>query len=187
MKDSKIRIGTTILVIIALVVAFIIFQAHSKANNSVESVDDSLTQVSQEGWETTTTADSQTTFMYPADLGTRYITPSDWPPVLNVVNEQYSCTEAGSEIARAGKTQEVDVLGQKYCMTVESEGAAGSTYNQYAYVREAGDREEILTFTLRFVQCENYDDPQKTECKAERDSFDITTIIDKIFKSISRE
>jgi hypothetical protein len=62
--------------------------------------------------------------------------------------------------------------GREYCVTKVSDGAAGSTYTQYAYATaEGNDKTKIFTFTLRFVQCMNYDDPEQAECLSERDTF----------------
>jgi hypothetical protein len=53
-----------------------------------------------------------------------------WPPKLQVVIEPYQCTAGGSEAARAGKTEERKGGNQPYCVTKETEGAAGSIYTQ---------------------------------------------------------
>jgi hypothetical protein len=121
--------------------------------------------------------------MFPEDLGTKYITPVDWPPSLNTSTEIYSCTEAGEDIAPAGKTSEITFAGHKYCVTKESEGAAGSIYINYAYVRGTDTGEQILTFSLRETQCGNYDEPQMDECNTERENFDITPTVDQIFET----
>lgn len=109
---------------------------------------------------------------FPETLNTKYITAVDWPPATNVMDEPYSCTEAGVDTERAGGTKKEDINGREYCVTKVSDGAAGSTYTQYAYATaEGNDKTKIFTFTLRFVQCMNYDDPEQAECLSERDNF----------------
>ncbi len=64
-------------------------------------------------------------------------------------------------------------------------GAAGSIYTQYSYVTATDNNKLLnLSFTLRFVQCANYEDPQKTACEKGRGTFDIDSIIDRIVGSI---
>ncbi len=120
----------------------------------------------------------------PVELNTKYIHPVDWPPQIQITSEPFTCTEAGSPIERAGQTKKEIINGREYCVTQVVEGAAGSTYTQYAYAADANGKEVILTFTLQAVQCANYDEPQKTECANERTSFDIGQIVDKIFQTI---
>ena len=143
-------------------------------------------QVSQEGdsWKTATNSDLGVSFKYPETLTTTYIHPVDWPPQVQILNEPFACVEAGLEIARAGRTEKRTVDNRVYCRTIESEGAAGSTYTNYAYAFSKKNKTVILAFTLRSVQCDNYDDPQKTACKNERSSFDIDSVVDKMAQSI---
>jgi hypothetical protein len=141
---------------------------------------------STQGWHTATTTASGFAFQFPADLGTKYITPTDWPPVLNIDPHAFSCTEAGVETQQAGQTAQKVINGHTYCITRESEGAAGSIYTQYAYARGRGNTTAILTFSMRLVQCGNYDEPKKSECDAERTAFDahLNSTVDQIFETI---
>lgn len=66
-------------------------------------------------------------------LTTKYITTVDWPPKVQTLNQSFSCTEAGVETQRAGQTKQVIVNDTTYCVTKNTEGAAGSVYTQYAY------------------------------------------------------
>jgi hypothetical protein len=140
--------------------------------------------ITHEGWETK--SENGLSLMYPSDLGTKYITPTDWPPVLNISDQAFSCTEAGSETERAGETKLETINGNVYCVTRVTEGAAGSSYTQYAYARAFGYQTEILTFSLRFVQCGNYDESNKIECEAEREAFNITPTINEIFRTLKQ-
>ena len=103
--------------------------------------------------------------------GLHYIHAVDWPPVVRMVDGPYACTEAGIETQRAGATTKRVINGKEYCVTVETEGAAGSTYRTYAYATAAGNQVSITTFALRSVQCGNYNEPEKGVCEAEQGAF----------------
>jgi hypothetical protein len=137
-----------------------------------------------QGWRSVTDSARGVAFKYPADLGTSYIHAVDWPPMLQIVEGPFTCTEAGSESARAGKTERRTIGGRSYCVTRETEGAAGSIYTLYAFAFPDNGKVFILTFSLRSVQCANYDDPRKQECNREREGFDIGPVADRIAQSI---
>lgn len=125
-------------------------------------------------------------FTYPEKLSTKYISVVDWPPQVQLTGAAYACTAAGSDTAQAGRTEEQIVNGHKYCVTKESEGAAGSTYTNYAYVTQIegqNSKTAIFTFSTRSTQCGNYSEPQMTECQTERNSFNINPIADQIIQS----
>lgn len=119
-------------------------------------------------------------FNYPVDIGTSYVHLLDWPPTVQVLNEEFSCLEAGQEIDRAGRTEAVTIKGQEYCRTVVSEGAAGSIYTQYSYAFEQDDNVVILSFSTRVPQCANYDEPQALACEAEKSSVDIDDLANRV-------
>lgn len=136
-----------------------------------------------DSWKTYTDDASGVSFRYPEKLTTEYISIVDWPPKVAAMDGPLTCTEAGVETARAGQTMKRMVDNREYCVTKESEGAAGSIYTNYAYATQKNDKVLIFTFSLRAVQCANYDDPQKSECEAERGSFDIDSVLDRIAQS----
>ncbi len=134
-------------------------------------------------------SDDQTkiTFEFPAGIPTEYIHTVDWPPIIQTIAEKLSCTEAGTETTRAGKTEKKIINGRTFCKTQVTEGAAGSVYTQYAYAFAGNDPEHettILTFTLRAVQCANYDEDKRSACEKERASFDIDSIITNSIKNL---
>jgi len=135
-------------------------------------------------WNTYTDSQSGVSFKYPENLTTKYINTVDWPPLVQVLPGPYTCLEAGSENAPAGKTEKRLVDNREYCLTRESEGAAGSIYTQYAYAFAQADKVVYLTFSLRFPQCGNYSEPQLTACQIERETFDIDSVIDKIARTL---
>jgi hypothetical protein len=137
------------------------------------------------GWKTSTNTTRGIEFKYPETLPFTYIHPVDWPPAVSVQEGPFSCLNAGSETARAGKTETQTIRGHEYCVTRISEGAAGSIYTQYAYVFPKSGKVAIFTFSLRSVQCANYDEPQRAQCDAERVAFDIGSMIDTMAGTLS--
>jgi hypothetical protein len=123
-------------------------------------------------------------FTYPIQLPTKYITAQDWPPKVATTTGPFTCTNSGTVVTPTGMTKKITVGTREYCMTQQSEGAAGSTYNTYTYSTPAKNVAATLSFTLRMVQCDNYDDPQKTECKNERQAFNPDNLADNILSTL---
>jgi|GEM_PF-84749 len=156
----------------------------SKSNPPQCAIPDGRT-FTEEVWIATTDSKTGATFQYPKVLVTEYIHAVDWPPQVQVLSEPFACLEAGSEIARSGQTIKRMVDDRIYCLTKESEGAAGSVYTNYAYAFPLDDSKTVIfTFSLRAVQCANYDEPRKTACENERSSFDLDSMIDRMAESI---
>ncbi len=137
-------------------------------------------QVDTSSWKTFSDPAGRFTFKYPETLSLQYIHEQDWPPKVQIIEGAFACTDAGEENQRAGETAEKSIGGHNYCVTRVVEGAAGSTYTQYAYAREFDGKVLYFTFTLRAVQCGNYNDPEKSVCESERNAFDIDAIMDKV-------
>ncbi len=133
-------------------------------------------------WSTTST--EEVSFSYPASLSTSYISTVDWPPMVSVLDEDFSCVEGGEETDSAGVTSKKTINGKEYCVTKESEGAAGNTYTNYAYAFWKEDKTVILTFSLRQPRCENYPEPQSTACSNEQENFDLNGVVDRIATSL---
>jgi len=140
-----------------------------------------------EGWKTMIDQKNGVTFQYPASLGTKYIHTVDWPPKATLMPGPFACLETDPKNTSAGKTEARIINGQNYCITVQNEGAAGSTYSEYAYAVQKDDKVVILNFTLRSVQCGNYDGSEMKACEAERAAFSIDTIVDKIVSTLKLE
>ena len=116
-------------------------------------------------------SETNVTFVYPLVLATKYIHAVTWPPQVVVTDGPLNCAKR-------------IINSQAYCVTVSSEGAAGSIYTTYAYAFLKNDKVITLNFTLRAVQCDNYDDPQKTECKNERTTFNVDNLADSMAQSV---
>lgn len=123
-----------------------------------------------------TYSDDNLSFKYPAAFGSEYIDTQSWPPKVTVADGVFAC---------AGDTKEVN--GHKYCVTSQIEGAAGSTYTTYTYLSGLETEHSILTieFTLRLVQCENYDEPKKTDCDNDQaNNLNVDALVDQIAQSV---
>lgn len=138
----------------------------------------------ESGWITYSDTIQGITFRYPKELTTAYIHTVDWPPKVQIVEGPLTCTEAGEETARAGRTERRMVDNREYCVTLVSEGAAGSVYTQYAYAFPTQGKVSIFTFSLRTVQCRNYDEEEKSRCESEREVFYLDGLVDKIAKTL---
>jgi hypothetical protein len=131
------------------------------------------------GWVSET--QGEVTFSYPPQLTTTYITALDWPPKVSELGVPFSCTEGGdSEAIPAGMTRKLLVNGHTYCVTREVGAAAGSRYTMYSYIFAKEGKVYAATFSTRAPECGNYDEPQKTACEAERNSFSIDALFDHI-------
>lgn len=129
----------------------------------------------EQGQETWKTASGDGfTFQYP-ELQTKYISAVEWPPEVNVLIAQFLCAEALQKIN-----------GRDYCVGIESGGAAGTTYITRTYNSMKNDRMVTIRFTLRYPECQNYNDPQRTECEKERQEFnpELDNLVDKIAQSV---
>ncbi len=126
------------------------------------------------------------TFQYPEKLDTQYIFAQEWPPKLQVIdNSVFSCEQGGLGInGRPGMTIQKKMNNIVYCIESVSEGAAGTFYTDYTYTFLKDSKLVKLSFTLAYPQCDNYDDPKKTECEQERQTFDLDTLINRIAESV---
>lgn len=131
-----------------------------------------------------TTTASGVSYDYSPRLSTQYITAVDWPPMVQVSDSPFVCTEAGSATDRAGETRLASIGARSYCITRVVEGAAGNVYTQYAYTTLVDTKVVTLTFSTRQPQCENYAEPQRTACQNEQESFDINAIVDQIVNTM---
>lgn len=174
---------TTIIFIIALIVLGAWWYTNRNAEIPPPTQNqDSLDTSETLGWQTS--SKDGVTFKYPATLDTKYISTTDWPPIIAVSNDPFTCTAAGVETERAGATEKISINGHEYCVTKVTEGAAGSIYTQYAYAAVKNNKLAIVTFSLRAVQCGNYDAPEMAACQAERALFSMDKTVDLIFGTL---
>lgn len=119
-------------------------------------------------------------------LPTTYISGHDWPPfIYHEEYGRYECpTNSDGWLSLPSRTYETTIGDTTYCVTVVSEGAAGSSYDTYSYTTVINDKLYRLWFTLRSVQCGGYaDSVEPTRCQNERDNFQIDEIIHELLQS----
>jgi hypothetical protein len=96
----------------------------------------------------------------------------------------FTCKQTGKAIGPDGQTVSKNINGSNYCITTQSEGAAGSTYTTYTYKLPVQKKVVTITFVARTPQCMNYDEPKQSECKDEETNFSYDQMVDKIFQSV---
>jgi hypothetical protein len=103
----------------------------------------------------------------------KYISVQDWQNTTYVQPGVVSCGDGVKEIR-----------SRIYCLKAETGAAAGSSYTTYTYFFPAERVGKTINFkfTLRYSQCDNYDEPKKSECKKERESFNVDEYIAKQFE-----
>lgn len=176
---KKLLLAIFIQIIVAVGVSFIFSDKNS--NNDIPKA---TTDTSQNGWLEFSDEERGITFQYPENFKTIYVDPIDWPPSFQVLDSSYTCTMAGSPIESAGRTEELIINGDKYCVTATKEGAAGSAYIQYAYAFAESDKTLILTFTVREPQCANYPSPEQELCEEGQSLFNPDELIGKIRENL---
>jgi len=130
------------------------------------------------------------------DLNTEYIGSQDWkvvivneeekyPPKFKINEGQIECKITSSESDLLTETAKRSIDGQIYCIESFSEGAAGTTYTQYIYSTIKSGSLITASCVIRYPQCMNYSEPQRTECANERETFDLDKIIGLIVKNMS--
>ncbi|OGD67983.1 hypothetical protein A3I18_00135 [Candidatus Campbellbacteria bacterium RIFCSPLOWO2_02_FULL_35_11] len=195
MKNTKITWSIS-LIILLTILAFVFLNFY-KDNRQTKPVEIPYNK----DWKTFSNIEENFSFRYPETIGTQYIHLIDWPPQVQILDEEFSCTEGGSETARAGKTEKKEIAGRLYCVTKLAEGTAGSIYIQYAYAfsknnplsseTSTGQSKTIIfTFSLQFPQCLNYNEPNQTFCTNEQEKINVDEIIDQIittFKFIENQ
>lgn len=129
--------------------------------------------------------ENHTQFDTPA-LDTEYIVAGGWdvqifdtdedhPQEVEIVDGQIECR---------GTSSPEMINDRQYCLKETSEGATGETYTDYTYFTLKSDRLVSITFVVRYSQCGNYDDPQRTECQNEREEFDPDQLARQLMKNV---
>jgi hypothetical protein len=135
-------------------------------------------------WKIATTNKEGVSFKYP-NLSTSYIRAQQWPPQVIITTGGFSCTEGGLGInGLPGMTIQKTIGNTTYCIANVSEGAAGTIFTTYDYSFERGSSLIKLEFILAYPQCENYSEPDNTNCVNERQTFDLDVLVNKIAQTI---
>lgn len=140
-------------------------------------------------WKTLRDEKSGEEFQYPENLLTKYIGVHEWPPKLGISESTWSCKdeefESGGKIIKR-EIRKVD-NDRIYCRDSWNGAAAGTTYANYAYRAPNNNFQRTITFefALRYPNCGNYEEPQRKECEAEREAFDLDGVVNRMFSSLS--
>ncbi len=87
----------------------------------------------------------------------------------------------GDQGQKADVQKKVRIGSQEFCMTSESDAAAGNRYYTYSYSIPKGSDYLVFIFTVHSVNCQNYSDPVK-QCM-EFDEARDTALIPEILKT----
>lgn len=181
------KVIVPILAVILLLAGVVVFtQNKDTQNNQVTPTTQPTPTVESQNpnWKTFTDEVQNVSFQYPEDLQTKYIRAQEWPPKITVTTDSFSCNEGG-QIEGKPLVIRKTMSGTEYCIENVTEGTAGTFYTDYIYTFVKDDKLIKLQFTLAYPQCDNYVDPQKTECENERQGgFDLDTLIDRIAQSV---
>jgi putative hemolysin len=125
------------------------------------------------------------TFQYPKELPAKYISKTEWPPVIRIETGTYSCQTTPPEISSLSEIISQRLVDDRtYCVNIKNEGAAGSVYSSYVYTTVKNGQLVNVSFTLRYPDCNNYDEEQNKACVSEREVFDIDATVDRIVQTI---
>jgi hypothetical protein len=110
----------------------------------------------------------------PESINAEYVSLYEKPEV-SVLDQAYSCTE----------TNEQEVDGRKYCVSVETGTAAGSTYSEYKYVTEDNGQTVEASFIIRKPNCDNFDSPLDKVCIKDQSREDeyVRSLVGEIFST----
>ena len=140
-------------------------------------------EISIPGWKTFSDNQQGIEFQYPEKLPTNFMSVTEWPPKITISEESLFCPEAPPGNDLTGPIRGI-INNHIYCVGATVGAAAGSTYAEYTYATEKNGKLITLNFTLQSPQCDNYEDPQKTQCQDERSTFDLDGTIDQIIQSV---
>lgn len=192
MLTKKKVIMPFIIIVAILLIGVIIFKLTARDTAPVDSVSLTPTSPSPEStpenndlWQTSVNQEQELEFKYPAKLIAKYISLVEWPPVLEVqAGQNLDCSETPAESSLPKRVTSRQVDNRIYCVEASSEGAAGSVYTEYSYSGVWKEKIVKFSFTLRYPQCNNYSEPQQTECGNEREAFDLDGVVDRMFSSL---
>ena len=136
-------------------------------------------------WTTATSTDG-VEFQYPESLTTQFILPQNWPPTLSVQNGNLKCMEGTIDgvSGQPMQTKKIQIEDREYCLATSSDPALGIVYVHMVYATLYGGKVVQADFTLRYPECMNYKEPNRSACTKEQGSFDINGVVDRIVQSV---
>jgi hypothetical protein len=189
--------GMVLILVLALIIeSFFLLRSHVGYRNHISkkclhtACAVTVKEINWTSWTATTTTSRglDLSYRYPEDFSANYISKTEWPPVLTASKESFLCEPGGVETTSEGVTERKIVGGHLYCVTKSSQGTAGSVYTTYTYAfpytSSEGTYSMKFSFALQFVQCDNYDEPNKSACKNERTSLNLYRLIDQMAQTV---
>jgi hypothetical protein len=149
-----------------------------------KSVEDSAERIFLATYGTSTDEKSDIMFSYPLTLPYRFVSFTEWPP--RFINSLYptNCVDDEQTIAMSGVTHQLETINStEYCLGERREGAAGSIYKTYEASYPKDGQYFTMSFTLQYVNCQNFPIETATTCEDEQASFPLNALIDDIAQS----
>lgn len=113
---------------------------------------------------------------------------------VQLLNQPFSCKEGERLVAVDGGQRETEfaqkiISGRNYCVAVNWEGAAGTTFYNYAYTFVKDSKTFVLTFTLAYGNCGALGEPEDLaviECEKwyQLSKSNVDTFADQIARSV---
>jgi hypothetical protein len=147
-----------------------------------------VSYIDNSNWQNSTqqnTDKSKIYFQVPQNLPTSYILAQEWPPKIEITDNQFNCPETSLQDGSIEIVTNKIINNRTYCIKAINEGAVGSIYTIYFYSTPLNNKLLTLNFVLKYPNCENYDDSQKIQCQEERQSFNLDKLIDQIVQTIT--
>lgn len=137
------------------------------------------------GWKSSVDEKQGIAFSYPEKLDAEFIFTHEWPPAISLSNAKFVCQETDQASSLPERVSRVAVDGHTYCVFAKSEGAVGSTYTEFSYIFQLGEKILKMDFTLRYPNCGNYPEDNMIKCNKERSAFDLNKLVDEIARTIN--
>ncbi len=195
-KNRKILIVLTLIMILTITSSILLenkIDSKQKSEESSQNTDDRKTK---NNWKEFKLGDIK--FQALENLKEKYIYLIKWPPEIEIITNknnwpleikiedgELKCENNPKESSLPKKVYKQNINGRTYCIKAKSEGAGGATYRDYTYLTVHKRTLISINFILKFSNCSNYPEPQRLECKEERENFSMGSVINKIVNSIS--
>ncbi|MFW6025901.1 MAG: protease inhibitor I42 family protein [Candidatus Woesearchaeota archaeon] len=133
-------------------------------------------------------------YQFPKEIEADYISVQDWkakvikndvkyPEKFKVIENGITCEETTTESSFPSRIYSKEIDNKNYCIEAKSEGAAGTTYTEYAYSTLKDNNLVTISFLAKYVSCGNYPESKRVECEEERETFDLDQVVSKVINS----
>ena len=136
----------------------------------------------------------QPNYQFPKEIDANYISVEDWkvkivenesnyPGKFKVIENGITCEETPAESSLPNRTYSKVIDNKSYCIEAKSEGAAGTTYTEYAYSTLKDNDLITISFLAKYTSCGNYPEPKRVECEEEREIFNLDQVVSEVVSS----